>query len=535
MTLIPSKVDSLVIYPQQVRSRRVAPVEDALLSSGEVIELLIALPNGFDKDSIQVEFNEGMAQCASLGGVTVIPLPDDDEHIEELEEAEQRRKGLQERKEKIEREQEVLQQRVKQMNLKLSFVESMIQRSVEQPSIISTSSEMWQVSTWESQLEVLESARRERGNEVFNLECQAKALEEELNIVLREMAGGVEWSNRKLRRECVRVVLSIVGEVPSGSEKTLFISYLMPNASWSATYEAHYDSKKNTLHIFYNALVTLNGGEDVSHVHVTLCSTTPRHLSAEPELDPWRCGLQSADVSIPVSHHNPLNGIQQRQAEEEKGSAVNFVLPTLVSLKSDGEARRFPLVQLTFACDVDYASVPALDSAVYTRVGSVNDSDYLLLPGKAALFLDGSYLCSSQIQRSAPGAKLNIDFGVEPAVELKRVLLSELNAAQKKRLTWDSEQVVHSFVYRSTITNHKSCPVQVEVREKAPKSNEGSLKVRLVEPEELSTDEEKALYDTTGQVKLNVIVPPKASKEVLFGFAVESPKGKTVIGLHDRH
>lgn len=561
-TQLTSTPDSLVVYQQQARVRRVAEISADLLqnrnSNGEV-QVLIPLPESFDRDSIQVEFNQFLAQRATLGGVTVEKLPEgeEDERLEGI--SEKRRNELQERVKELNKQISYADQDIRESDNTVKFVESVVNNGLDVKNPVwNGSQEMWNPETWKTQLEALEATRRKQGETRYTLECRRKELREELQMVQRELnqVGGPR--HHKPRPEGVRIVLAVEGSAPQsneGGELKLYVSYMIWDAFWNASYEVHLNTTKNTVQVGYNARVTIHRGDDFSNVQLTLCSTAPRHLGTEPELDPWRCGLQAAAPPAPPVAPVPnrkLMGygggfsaampqssgmrVSQAATEDVTSGVANFVIPNPVSIKADGEARRFPLVQLNFPAEIEYISVPALDSAVYTRVKTTNESDYLLLPGSASLFLDGDFLCTSNLPRAAPGGKLMVDFGVDRAIELKRVLLTELTAAQKNRLSWDSDKMVRTFVYRSTIKNRKTREsVTVTIKEKAPKSNDETLKVKLVEPESLPTEEEKAAFDSVGRVELKVTIPPSGSKEVLFGFVVECPSGKTIYGIDDRH
>lgn len=562
-TALTSTPDSLVVYQQQARVRRVAEISSELLqnrnSNGEV-QVLVPLPESFDRDSIQVEFNQFLAQRATLGGVTVEKLPEGEEE-ERLEGvSEKRRHELQERVKELKKQISWVEQDIRESDNTVKFVEGVVNNGLDAKNPVwDGSKEMWKAETWSTQLEALEATRRKQGETRYGLECRQKELREELNVVQRELNNVGGPRDHRPRPEGVRIVLAVEGTAPQsdeGQELKLYVSYMIWEASWNASYEVHLDTTKNTVQVGYNARVTIHRGDDFSNVQLTLCSTAPRHLGTEPELGPWRCGLAAATPPAapvqlrPVGYGRAFGGagapmmatqscgmnFAQAASEDVTSGVANFVIPNPVSIKADGEARRFPLVQLTFPAEIEYISVPALDPAVYTRVKTTNESDYLLLPGNASLFLDGDFLCTSSLPRSAPGGKLSVDFGVDRAIELKRVLLTELTAAQKNRLSWDNDKVVRTFVYRSTIKNRKTREsVTVTLKEKAPKSNDETLKVKLVEPESLPTEEEKAAYDSVGRVELKVTVPPSGSKEVLFGFVVECPTGKTIYGIDDRH
>eukprot|EP00796_Vickermania_ingenoplastis_P008461 gene8461-5937_t len=561
--------EAIVVYQHRARVRRTAVIDPVLLASpseaGEV-QMLVRLPDNADTDSIQVEFNQRLAEVASLGGVTAEELDPDGDAANEGT-SEQHREKLESRLKELRRQIAYAEQDIREADDNLKFVEEIAEGGLDTKNrILDGSAALFRRETWEAQLKALETARRTHGEARYKLQCRVKELEEETATVQRELqlfkSGCVA---RKKKHQAVRVVLCLHdtpvagGENGDVAERKLYVSYMINEAGWEAAYEVHYDAKKAEVEVFYNAKVTLHRGEDFNNVRLTLCSTAPRNLGKEPELTPWRCGLLPPPPPPPApapAPHAPAGAgfccnaapmvmcakaakpmmLSGAATEEVSSGVANFAVKNVVSIKADGEARRFPLVRLLFRAEVEYISIPALEAAVYTRVLCTNDSEFLLLPGRAALFLDGDFLCSSHLPRAAPGGKLRIDFGVDRSVELKRVLLTELTAAQTKLLHRDSNKLIRTFRYRSTLTNRKTAePVTVTIMEKAPKSNSEELKVRLVEPEALGSEEAKSVYDSSGRVELQVTVPPCGSAEAFFGFVVECPSGSRIYNLEARN
>lgn len=346
---------------------------------------------------------------------------------------------------------------------------------------------------------------------------------------------------------------------------------------------------------------------DFSSVQLTLCTTAPRRLNTEPTLTPWSCGLEpvvetpsvsrkgksgsNAMKGSPESSASPSRALacptgmpmlamarsdaimecavspafqeatagsvegegSKSEAQKHHSGVMQFTLPHPVSIHADGEARHFPLVELPpISAKVVHVTVPAVNPSAYLRVLCDNESDYLLLPGRAALFLDDdSFLCHSSLPRSAPGAALSIDFGVDRAVEVERQLVSSLTAAQKRRTALFSSdntknQTTRTFLYRTVVHNRKiGESATVMIQEKIPKSNEDALKVKLIEPEwwanavsdsssPVLTARQKADFETIGRVEIKVDVPPNSSREVLFGYVVSYPASEQVFGLQNR-
>lgn len=555
-TLLEAIPDEIVVYQNKAKVRRMAaiPVSVVPQEEGKAFEacVAVALPKCFDRDSIQVEFNEALAGCATLDSVMVNRIP----HEEQGGPAEsasnsssQRSVDIQKRLEELPKELKAVKIDLEAQACETEFLNKMAERvlSGENDDLLGYP-DTWKSKTWEKMIESLEASRKKNGDEIFALETKSKKLKAELETLKRDAQRlNRTISSEKEQRERVVILLSITrpAAVEEGTLK-LFVSYMIPNASWEAVYECFLNTSTKTLRIAYGAKVRVRQGEDFPNVRLTLCSTAPRMLKKEQELNPWRCGLEAPQLPEPRANalaytfadSAPVMPVRLGAAPVEmdrEGGIVNFTLSKLASLKADGEPRRFSLVSIDVPVTMKLTSIPALDQSVYTSAEGINESEYLLLPGKVALFLDGEYVSQSFLSRAAPGKTISVDFGVDRSIELKRVLLSENAISKRKGFTWSKDTSTRSFLYRSVIRNLKSIPVTVLLKEKVPKASEAEIKVKLVEPERFATEDQKALFDSQGRVEMLVDIPPNSFKDVYFGFMVEWPLGKSICGLDDRH
>lgn len=72
---------------------------------------------------------------------------------------------------------------------------------------------------------------------------------------------------------------------------------------------------------------------------------------------------------------------------------------------------------------MSFITAPSLQLNAYTLIHTRNTSEYLLLPGEASLFVDGSYIGKSHLARTSVNEAMKLNFGVDNRVEVKREMI----------------------------------------------------------------------------------------------------------------
>ncbi|KAG5499080.1 hypothetical protein GH5_03782 [Leishmania sp. Ghana 2012 LV757] len=443
---------------------------------------------------------------------------------------------------------------------------------------------------WAAHLDALESAKREHSKakrELLRakeaLESEKSALETTLSLATnkqRPWRGHSEES--KTTVDVAVLTLKVLQAVPAGPEAVVYVSYMVPSGRWNAVYEAHLNTVTNEVAVYYNAEVVLNSGDDLKDVALTLSSAVPRRNAAlPPTMTIWRCGivqpsplmsqpLMDADVLMDHSANARPNVFAARratmpsaapmmmrataQAEQAgTGAIMNFAIPNPQTVMANGKTTRLPLTELRMPASISYVSVPEKSLAAFAHAKVKNTSDFLLLPGEVAVFLDGNFVFRSRLDKQcAPGGKVDMYFGADPSVEVKRVLLRQTNKQVQNSYFKGTKSSVKTRVYKITIRNKKRATgaadgaVRVKLVEHIPISNEEQLQVRLVSPLKpyediyIYEDEEdrveqqlrkSRLLDNEGVVEMERMVRAGESVEVVFAFEVEAPSGATIYGL----
>ncbi|RHW71315.1 Proteasome Maturation Protein 37 [Trypanosoma brucei equiperdum] len=361
-------------------------------------------------------------------------------------------------------------------------------------------------------------------------------------------------------------------------ESTVFVLYISHDASWRCEYEVALDSQKREVTLQYNAVVS-GGVEDFDDVALTLSSAAPRrHAGRGAKLKPWRlevsgvnsCGTSStgnAKEGKPAGPFGDASGESSDSSDDEQelpdepwnvagnedgpGGVMNFTLPGRYSIRAltrsavDAQTElRVPIATRRWEAEVNYVTVPGVSEAAYatatcTNEGT-NDSEgaLLILAGKASVQLDGDFVANSMLERTPPGEKLRIYFGVDPSIEVRRDFLTKKHDDADKVLGFSlpgsngRSRVTYS--YTTTLTNKKPMEtVTLTLREHIPKSDDKELVVQLIEPANYAVDDEEKRrgFETEGEVNIEVVLKPGESRRVDFSFMIDAPRKSRIYGL----
>lgn len=448
---------------------------------------------------------------------------------------------------------------------------------------LATAGVMFDTEMWAAHVDMVAAAKRDFVRRRRELQHEREALERRVAVLESRLPSphSRRYASEPDASKVVVAVLTlkVLEAVPAGPEAVVYVSYMVQRGAWSAVYEAHLDTLTNEVVLYYNAEVRMNDGEDLQDVELTLSSAAPRRNAAlPPTMTIWRCGVVQPPPPPPPQNSNqmeyccdevmdaapchmlmacapaPMMARMSAQVEQVgAGGVVNFAIPTPQTVLANGKTTRVPLTELRMPAKISYVCVPEKMPAAFTHAKIKNTSDFLLLTGDVAVFLDGNYVTRSQLgSECASGGTVALDFGVDRSVEVKRVLLRQANRKVQSSYLKGTKNRVRTYAYKITIRNKKRASggsdggVVVKVIEHMPVSSEEQLRVRLVSPsrpqEEVyiyddAADKEEQLrrkaraLENDGVVEMEREVRAGETVELLFSFDVESPSTATVYGL----
>jgi Domain of unknown function (DUF4139)/N-terminal domain of unknown function (DUF4140) len=178
-----------------------------------------------------------------------------------------------------------------------------------------------------------------------------------------------------------------------------------------------------------------------------------------------------------------LPGTKRLAGKSNDGPSVTYHLPHKLSIPSRNDEQVVEVAKLSLAPKYYYKSVPVLNANVYRLADLVNQSERVLLPGEATMYLESDFVGRMAMPLVAIGEEFTAGFGVDPQLQIARLMMD------KSRSTSGANQVL-KYDYRILVNSYKTEKVQLQVWDRLPLSQEAeTTMINLVKTTpELSTD-----------------------------------------------
>ncbi|MFZ0471653.1 MAG: mucoidy inhibitor MuiA family protein, partial [Bacteroidales bacterium] len=166
----------------------------------------------------------------------------------------------------------------------------------------------------------------------------------------------------------------------------------------------------------------------------------------------------------------------------------------------------------------EYQTIPLLTEHVYL-IGKINEwykTD--LLDGEANIYLENSYVGKSMINTQQFKDTLEISFGVDNNISVKREKLTDFSESQ---LIGVNRKV--TVAYKLTLRNNKAYPISAKVFDQIPVTTTKEIQVETID---ISGGK---LNVNTGKVEWDLELKSNEVKELIVKFSVKYPKDKDVI------
>lgn len=199
-------------------------------------------------------------------------------------------------------------------------------------------------------------------------------------------------------------------------------------------------------------------------------------------------------------------------------TSIEYLVNTPQSIPANNKLTSINFKESSLKASFQYQSVPKLSGHVFL-IGAV-DNWYQadLMDGEANLYLENSYVGKSYIDTRQFTDTLNISFGIDNHISIKREKLSEFSQSQTL-----GTHKKETLAYQITVRNNKSFAVTAKVTDQVPVS---MMKDIVVEHLELSGG---TLNPHTGEINWQITIEPKQTREIILKYSVKYPKDKRVI------
>ncbi len=330
------------------------------------------------------------------------------------------------------------------------------QKMVDDVEYTRASPETWAqtISVLAQQSKIALAARQEAEVAIDGLAEQAADIEEDIAKKREELRAVYAPPTE-------RSVATVELASDAAISGTLEISYRTYEAGWEPIYDLRLDQGDDaTLVIERHARVAQQTGEDWTDVALTLSTAQPSRRMNAPDLPPAHAMLvfaqplaerrSSSDLqkapaplmdgaSAPsvaqaelfareedvVVENEPVSAVTGLASVELQGQTVIYTLPGTASVAGDGTVRQLGIDQGEVEADLLARATPEFDTNAYLYAAVENSFGGPILPGRASVFRDGTFIGESWLPMIAAGDEATLPFGVVDGITLTRHILEK--------------------------------------------------------------------------------------------------------------
>jgi len=341
----------------------------------------------------------------------------------------------------------------------------------------------------------------------------------------------------------------------AAASATLLVSYTVRGARWSPIYDARLDTggreRKPSLNIVRRAEIVQATGEDWRDVDLAVSTVRTAKGGSAPELRPLivrypappRSLAQEAPAPVPA----PPAALQSRvrsnfqqgsaggkeedkiAAEEQEATADTggfqavYRIPGRISVTASEGAKSFRISSTVVVPDLLVRAAPALDATAFLEANFKHAEDAPLLPGRVAIYRDGTYVGRGQMAMTAKDENVRLGFGADDHMKVVRSTVRQvegsagiINSAKTDRRE-----------YKTSVRNGHDTSIRVVIEDQVPVSEIEDIKVELLPATTAPT--EKDVRNRRGVMTWNLEVGPGETKEIRVAWRLRWPADKTIV------
>ncbi|MDX2361748.1 MAG: DUF4139 domain-containing protein [Crocinitomicaceae bacterium] len=341
--------------------------------------------------------------------------------------------------------------------------------------------------------------------------------------------------------------ITITVKASDYAKGSLDISYLVSGAGWIPMYDLRSELSSGKVNLNYKAHVYQNTGVDWEDVPLNISTNNPYLNKTKPTLHPWYVDynmyvqqyreeemleLSSVELKKVAVNNGAEADIVSSFNQEPQGQSITadqfvtvvehmisaeFQIDLPYTIESNGEQHMVLIKNIDLDADYKYYVVPKYDQAAYLVAQITKLDELQLVPAKANIFFDGSYIGETYLDPTTMDDTLQLSLGKDPNIIVKRTLLKK--ECKVKVVGTKTER---TFAYSIEIKNLKSRSIEIVVQDQFPVTQNADIEIEALETSRGKIDER------TGIIEWSFTLKPRAVKDILFGYKVKFDKDKNL-------
>jgi len=312
------------------------------------------------------------------------------------------------------------------------------------------------------------------------------------------------------------------------------VSYMVSQAGWIPSYDLRSTTAAAPVQLTYKANVFQSTKEDWDDVKLKLSTANPNRSNIKPALPPWYINYYSGNLrdkdlgARPASTGNAVfSNEEMDEAKREMSklstsqSAANYsqIIETMAnvmfeislpySIPSDGTNHMVSIKTSNLPATYYHYLVPKIESEAFLLAKITGWEDLNLLPGKANVFYEGTYVGETVLNPAVINDTLDLAFGRDNGITVTR---TKKPVKENNKLL--GSEITKTITYELRMKNNKSKLLNLVVEDQIPLSQNKDIKIEM-------KDNGNSEYNVqTGLLKWNLSVNPKEYKTLNFSYAV---------------
>lgn len=339
-----------------------------------------------------------------------------------------------------------------------------------------------------------------------------------------------------------RIIITV--QATAAVSGKLDVSYLVAQAGWIPSYDLRSEPSLGQVNLNYKAQVFQNSGENWENVKLTISTNNPYLNKTVPNLHPWyvnymnykkeetrnsinnmQMGVQYADKvqakaesSVTISSDNfEAATSDQFVTMVNQTISAEYQINLPYTIESNNEHHMVLISNKDLKANYKYYTVPKLDKSAYLVAQISKLEELQLIPAKATIYFDGSYIGETYLDPSSLDDSLNLSLGRDPNIIVKRTFLK--NEVKEKII---GNYVEKAYRYLIEVKNQKSTDIDLVIQDQIPIEQEGEIEINLVDVNK------GKLNAVTGLIEWKTKLRTKQSQQFEFSFKVKHSKDKPV-------
>jgi uncharacterized protein (TIGR02231 family) len=351
---------------------------------------------------------------------------------------------------------------------------------------------------------------------------------------LREKANNIQQQLNELNAKFNKPSGNIILLVDSKSAINLKVQckYIVNNVGWYPVYDIRSASINENVQLNYKANVYQNTGVDWEDVSVTISTGNPVQNNNRPILNPLYANIYEPQIyrsndmeeAEVVSMSNMVmtkaDGYAENVQVDENQLNIDFNIVKNQTINSDGKENLIGLKTYDLTTEYIYHTVPKLNDGAFLLAKISDWSQYNLVSGKANIFFEGGFVGNSQINPQVTSNELLLSMGRDNSIVVERLPIKDYESS--KFIGANQKETIG---YEIIVKNKKSVPIEIELLDQIPVSQNKDIEVKLEEKGSAEYTEDN------GKLLWTLNIEPRQTKKEKFIYSVKYPKDKNIIGI----